>query len=533
MRLRKIIKYSRLLLCLVFCTSLSIVVFGQEAKADSLCKVRKMRNDSISAVRTNEVNFIVNQIENVYPYGRRGISDSAWNSRVQKLHQKVDSAKSGKEYLFALRYAGALINDSHFAFPDGGIYSRSFIFKKADTIFPVWVRTWNDGSVYVFKDYMNRLPADAQIISINGHNASQIALTSRSLAPKEELNAMVTMNREYESDPRVWCNFTNFLFAEGVKPPYKIEYKLPCSDKIDTVTLPGIPRGERFKTFKHSGDKRAVRRRNGGGFFGKFMEFKNVREGVGVLTIDSFWGKDLLELMIFNTDNKYANRLKNMMARIARHKIDTLIIDISRNGGGMMDNLYKTLNYFTTKAIDANETFYVTDNNRNIMKTVIGNSPYDFFGLSKDQKAELVSLVDSVGDGENFCTDTLFDLQFKPDSVLKHRYTGKVYLVTSNVTYSAAQLFAQTFQNLGIGQVAGQPCGGYRSISGGNAMYVPLPSTGSWFTFMVPYMKMGRKSDADRFEYEKVDIPLEITFDEWLRDENNTVEKLLEIIRNK
>lgn len=52
------------------------------------------------------------------------------------------------------------------------------------------------------------------------------------------------------------------------------------------------------------------------------------------------------------------------MAWVSRHKIDTLILDISNNSGGMTDNVYLTLNYFTKKTVDANRAYRVNDGNR-------------------------------------------------------------------------------------------------------------------------------------------------------------------------
>lgn len=478
--------------------------------------------DSARLARTKEVNFIINQIDSVYIYGRRGLSDSEWDRRVKFIHQKVDSAMYRRDYLFALRYIGLLINDAHFAFPDAGVYNRTRYFHKTDTIFPVWVKTWKDGRVYVVKDFTSILPKNSQIVSVNGHSAQEMALMNRSIKPSEERHAIDLLNTGTEWSPRYWSNFSSFLFMEGMNAPYKIEYIAPLSDKIDTVTIQGISRQSKVKLSKKQlrQNKKPYR----------IMEYEKIGKTSAVLTLNSFWGRNLIELLIFSKDWTYPRRLKNIMARIDRNKIDTLIIDISENGGGMNDNLYKTLNYFTDKPLDANSTFLVTENNRSIMKRVISNSPYQLFGLNKEQKARLVSFVDSVKSHDSFSTDTIFDLHFTPDSILKHRYTGKVYLVTSNDTYSAAQEFAQAFRQLGIGISAGQACGGYSSISGGNSAYATLSQLG--FTFMVPYSRPGKKSDKLRFEYDPVDYPIEIEFDEWLRDENRTLDKFIDMLRS-
>lgn len=118
------------------------------------------------------------------------------------------------------------------------------------------------------------------------------------------------------------------------------------------------------------------------------------------------------------------------------------------------------------------------------------------------------------------------DVRFRPDPDLKHRYRGKVYLLTSEATYSAAQLFAQYFKTLGIGPTVGRPCGGYASISGGNCQSVRLPYTNR-FTLSIPYTSLRNDVHSPRFEYDSVDILIpreELTCDEWLAGKK--VEKL-------
>lgn len=158
-------------------------------------------------------------IENTYVSGRRGLSDEEWTRRTQLILDKVNSIRNADRWhIFVARYLGLLTHDAHFKFPDDGQLSRSRFFQETDTIFPVWVKTWKDGSVYSVKDYSGNLPRNAHILSVNGHSADEIALISRAIAPGEEANAMAMMNAQYEADPRNWCNFMNFLFVEDIPP---------------------------------------------------------------------------------------------------------------------------------------------------------------------------------------------------------------------------------------------------------------------------------------------------------------------------
>ena len=55
--------------------------------------------------------------------------------------------------------------------------------------------------------------------------------------------------------------------------------------------------------------------------------------------------------------------LRRAMRRIDRDKIENLIIDLSICPGGMDQNIYKTLDYFTDRPVNRTDIYRVTDNN--------------------------------------------------------------------------------------------------------------------------------------------------------------------------
>lgn len=79
-----------------------------------------------------------------------------------------------------------MINDYHAEFPDNGLYNRTGIFSKDDLLLPVWVKVWDDGRVFVKSDLTGSIPDNAEIISINGRTAKDLALDMRRLNPSEE-----------------------------------------------------------------------------------------------------------------------------------------------------------------------------------------------------------------------------------------------------------------------------------------------------------------------------------------------------------
>lgn len=425
------------------------------------------------------------------------------------------------EYLYACRYLGLLIHDAHFAFPDDGMLNREGAFTKDDVVFPLWVQTWKDGTVYNVKDYTGTIPRYAQIISVNGYSAQDIALRSRSIAPGEQAYAMSHMNLRYEASPRSWPNFQNYLFASRINGNYKVTFKPLNSDQTETITLSGITRGEKVKQFKRSGDKRKSKQECG--FPRSPVAYTNKGEGIGVLSINSFWGKRWSAMLLFGKDWRYKRMIKQAMKRIHKDDIQNLIIDISLNTGGMTENIYYTLNYFTDKPIDLSYTYLITDNNRELAKTNVSRSPE----IPENDREFLIEYIDTIESGSLFYTDSLRSIRYIPTNP-KYRFKGNVYVLTSNETYSAAQIFARQCRKLNIGLVAGEHCGGYNAVTG-NAAKVQLPSW-VFLEFKVPFSMTNVCEEDDPYGYPSVDIPIERPFDEWLKRENRNLERLIETI---
>ncbi len=484
------------------------------------------RNDSVGNACLGEIDFIIDRIEHSYVSGRRGLSEEEWNKGCEVVYDRLERFLDTYDgyYIYVWRYLGLLMDDAHFAFPDDGAFNRHGAFTKSDVIFPLWVQTWTDGTVYNVKDYTGRIPRHARILSVNGRSAQDLALMSRAVAPGEEVYAMANMNAKYESDPELWPNFTNFLFMEGINPPFEVVYVSAGKDRPDTITLNGMTRHRKVEAYKKSGDRRTVKEARG--FSRKPMVYTNMGNGIGVLSINSFWGKRWGPMLILNKDWRYKRLLRRAMKRIDRDGIRDLVIDVSLNSGGMTENVYRTLDYFTDKPVDMVHKYLITDESRKLAQTNVRLSPE----ILPEDREYLTGYIDTVACGTLFRTDTLRPIRYIPGNP-KHKYEGNVYVLTSHQTYSAGQIFARYCQTLGIGPVAGQHSGGYNEITG-NAAAVTLPYL-NWMEFKVPFSALIVCPDDRPYDYPSVDIPIEQPFEEWLRRENRSLERLMEMIRTK
>lgn len=492
----------------------------KEQAADS-AKIES-RVDSLAKARIGEVEFMISQVEDVYVSGRRGFTDEEWESAKASFRRVSGhfARSSWYYYHIGLRYFGRLTEDAHFKWPvTDGMYNASKWFRKDDVVFPLWVQTDKDCRVYNVKDYEGKIPAKAEIIEVGGYSARKLAMESRLIAHGEPAVAMAYMNINSEPEAELWDSFTNFLFMNNYKLPYKVVYCVQGREKTDTVLLDGIERGEKIKRYRRE-DRKWQRKEKG--MSCRPVVYSNKGDGVGVLEINSFWGKDLAELLVFNRDWRYKRLLRGAMRKVRRDGITDLVIDLRKNPGGMTENVAYTLDYLTEKPVEEILKFSITDGNREKAKMVAGNMSR----LEPSSRDSLIRYLDTVRSGSKFRTDSLMRLRCVK-TCPKHRYEGRVYVLTSNYTYSAAQLFAAYCRKLGIGQTAGEHCGGYNEVTG-NAARVELPAS-PWI-LNVPYMAHIVDPDDPPYEYPEVDIPIERPFEEWIERKDGSLDRLIEII---
>ena len=520
------LKWSILSLCAVL---FPLSGFGRETAAGT--EPEPSPRDSVRQAYMDELDFIIDCIENRYSfrpprYRRRGVATGGWKPCIAVLR-----------YIFAItRLCGGygvtiacFLDDGHFAFPDNGSFSRYELFAESQPIFPLWVQIWVDGSIYNVYDYSGVIPECSEIIAItkfyNGQRAQTfsgkgLGIGCMRLTPGEPAYAFANGNSCHQPNPRDWASFTNFLsdFFDAA-----VGSRLQGTGcRTAGYSHAGRNKTRRtVQTVQKTGNKRRAKEELG--FARKPITYADMGDGVGVLTINSFWGKRWSHMLLFGKDWRYKRLLRQAMRRIDRDGIDRLVIDVSLNTGGMAENVFYTLDYLTDKPVDITYTYLITDECRETAKNNVDRSPY----LSEADREYMMHYIDSVPDGTRFRTDTVRRMRYLPQRPT-HGYDGEVYVLTSHQTYSAAQMFARYCQVLGIGKVAGQHCGGYNAVTG-NAARVELPVS-RWMQFQVPFREEVISPDDEPYAYPTVDIPIEHPFEEWLHRENRSLERLLRMI---
>jgi len=158
-----------------------------------------------------------------------------------------------------------------------------------------------------------------------------------------------------------------------------------------------------------------------------------------------------------------------------KKNISRLIIDVRENTGGRFYSAFLLFSYLAPKPYRAYE--YVVSKIKRI--------PYsehldaDFI----EQEAINDDLRNDFGvkrNGYYYYTDSLID-NWEPD---KHRFRGKVFVITNPVTVSSASYFAAMVKYAGVGKIVGEEAaGGSHSGNGFRSLEYSLPASGIKLVF--------------------------------------------------
>ncbi len=485
--------------------------------------------DSIRVRMHDEIGYIADIIRNnsVDPF--RGISESDWNKEIESIHKSVDQCTTKNEYWYLLRRFGGLINDYHAEFPENGVYNRTGIFKKDDLLFPVWVKVWDDGRVFVVSDQTGSIPDNSEIISINGKAAKDLALDMRRLNPSEESFAKYRGNTVEMVDPYIWNSFIGYLHCEKIAAPYIVEYE---SDGIHKrVTLEGKPRLEYQEWYDNGVGKEIMEKDGPVYYFTKLgknaISYRVVQDSIAVVKVSSWIGSNVLRMILAKGDPGFREKLVEVMDDVVKNDYPVLIIDIRGNIGGYEGNVSDFLHYFIDEPIPNSKVYRVNPNNRKLIKKLLKEA-YSY--KRKSETKESYRAFENTPDYALFRSDTLMPVHYH-SPLRQQKYDGEVYVLVDEGSYSASITFAKLMKRMGAGIIAGVSPGGYSLLTSGNVTKKPLPFT-KYFNISIPFAADNPASE-DGCHYLEVDISLPPSLESWKNGSYDSLELLLEYLNGR
>jgi hypothetical protein len=176
-------------------------------------------------------------------------------------------------------------------------------------------------------------------------------------------------------------------------------------------------------------------KKNGGQLSVKSYSYYLLNEKTGVIDFRSM-----------NDLDKFENFLDSAFSVVKKSKIQYLAIDIRNNGGGNSQLGDALINYITDKPY------------RQIDRMEVRNSAY----AGETKKSGTISVVENEG--------------LKKPKSPRNKFNGKTFLLTSNFTFSSANMLAIAFKCYGMGTIVGKETGGVLTAFG-DLIEIKLPNT--------------------------------------------------------
>lgn len=489
-------------------------------------------SDSTKCLMHEEIDYIAKTMTHYSVDPFRGIDSLDWQQALTDLHFRVNQCQLESDYPFILRRFGQVINDGHFVFPQKGIYSRSRLFGEDDYLFPVWIKVWTDGSVFVRQDLSGEVPPGARLLSINGHSAKDLAEDMMGISYYEPNAALFSANSLDMIDPYGWNSFINYLFCEKIHAPFSVEYEF--DGKRKNKTLDGERRGTLMEWYDTGPGREVIEKDRPKYYLTKLgrdaISYHTQNDSIAVLKIRYWMGGNLLQLMLTRGDPYFKKKLSRVMDDVITNDRKYLVIDIRGNGGGYLYNVIELLSYFTKQAIPFSDTYRVSDENRKEVRKLLKKTfRQSRKGTAVSNKCVYQALA-SCEKGSLFRSDTLFSLFYKLDNQ-NPTFQGTLYVLTDGGSASASLDFAKLIKENHLGYIVGTSPGGYTSITGGNTFSFKLPFTKT-FSIDIPYVS-DRTYLKTGYRLLDVDLPLYPDFEEWLDGSYDPLSVLLTLLSSQ
>ncbi len=251
------------------------------------------------------------------------------------------------------------------------------------------------------------------------------------------------------------------------------------------------------------------------------------RQNLSLQTIDSLPGTAILRVSTFMGPKRndplqlaFKRRLKRVFKQIQSQHIDNLVIDMQQNGGGMVLNSARLLQYWMPKRFTIMQREQMKGAARN--ELVTRWNPFSALQFSMQYKR----------DGRGGFASRSHKRRFRP--VRKLAYKGNLYFLMNGASFSAATSVLAKSLDAGVGTFVGEACGGaYWGDFAGHFKTVTLPH--SRIQVRIPLKKLTHAVNPDRANGFTVEPDYEITrtYDDLLHGRDYALTQTLRVIRQE
>ena len=374
----------------------------------------------------SDLDNIIPYLEEVHPNPFTCITKNEFAEKIELVKNNIFDNMTLLDFYFLAAPIVSSLKDGH-----TGISFPVEYFKELNPlIFPIKVDFKNNKLLVREKQ---TIPFGAEILSINNKNINQIIK-----------NLLPLISGENDSFRFIlFSGMFNSLFE--YKDSYSIDYFY--NNERKQVNLKGIKFPELIKNKEQKSKGKTEN-----------YSYKFTSNNIAIFDFKAF------------VDNeKFVPFLKEMFQKIKDRGVQNLIIDIRKNGGGNSQLTTELMQYISktpfqqfgktiVKYSGKRKEFYDNVMRNDILSYMTDKEYQELFkhkigSIDIEKEGELIKLKDN-----------------------KLRFSGNVYLLTSNYSFSSATDLAYTFQNFKVGKIIGEKTGG-NIVTFGDIIYTYLPET--------------------------------------------------------
>lgn len=427
-----------------------------------------------------------------YNYEEKDVVDE----KIDMLKKEIDSPMTKLEFYEVMRKLLGIMNEGH-----GSVDLPTWTIIKtglSKSFLPITVKFLDEDLIVNqnYGDNIQNLSKGDKIVSINGKNINEITDRLLALIPTDGFN---------ETSKYEWIGGVNlsllYRLVYGENDNFSLEVIEYGTEKRKKVQLPSI----KYTKFKSKNAKYDLKE-----FEYELFTYRQINDSIGYLSVPDFYS---------NSD--FSEFYKNSFKKIKQQSIKHLILDIQDNVGGIEGNENLLFHYLTPNVI------------KKYREVTMLKEAYVINQNKKDYKFDKWQLKDTIAfRGEFTCySDYFSDLGYqKPKN--EHIFNGKLYVLTSGVTFSGGAEFASLIKMTDRGIFIGEETGGtYEGNVSGYSEIVKLPHTKIKFDIPTVHFKM----DVNPKEIGRGIIPdykVPQTWKDYMSNSNAKLEFTLNLIKN-
>jgi hypothetical protein len=371
-------------------------------------------------------------------------SKNTWQKKTDSTFSLLNRSMTEREFYQIIAPWIASIHCGHTTITPSTFYQNQGKRLPLDFYF-------RDEKAYIFHNYTQQteIKQGAEILSINGRPMFEILRKMLPALSSDAINSQgkwATLQTDFANyyDLLIEQPDTFLLTCKELETEKIVNYKIPAQDN----------------DFLRQYEKRYVEELQ----TRKALNFNILKKkNTAILTINSF-----LPLDIKNSKQKFKPFIKKAFQQIEKQNIENLIIDLRENIGGEMLFVNELYSYVAEKPYKFVDNILVsTDKNlpklqaTDLTKSTVHNPKH----------------VQATDSGAYIVKETFYPF-LKLQKPKKNAFKGKIYMLISKKTFSAAALCASLFYAHKRATFIGEETsGGANGLTGGDFIDIALPQT--------------------------------------------------------